>query len=139
MHGKGLRLGMLGLTISLTACSTGPANALDANPACRIKHEESHHIGETISFRGEYVSDGIERAIVTPAGCDSGFGIGTIAPELVSQMDSHVLPGFYPALKIDAVFTGQLVQGTPNTAQFRLDDGVRLNITAVQDIRPEAK
>jgi len=136
MRGNSLKLGVLGLTISLTACTTGPANAVDASSACRIKHDESHHVGETISFRGEYDSDGIERAIVMPAGCDSGFGVGTIAPALVTQMDSHVLPGFYPARKIDAVFTGQLVQSTPNTAQFRLDDGVRINITAVQGIRP---
>ena len=104
--------------------------------ACQVARQEHLHVGETIWFRGDYSSDGMERARVLPLGCDVGFKVGSIASGLDRKMDARVLPGFYPGHYIRAIFAGELVQGQRRGSQFQDDDGVRLNVLKVDSIRP---
>jgi hypothetical protein len=104
--------------------------------ACRLLFDERAHVGETITFTGDYSSDQIERAVVSPKGCAKGFGVGAIAEDAQKAMDPRTAPGLYPARDIEAVITGVLVQVKPSGGQFFHDQGVRLNITSVSQVKP---
>ncbi len=116
--------------------TSGIVAIMAPGPACQVARDGRPYVGRTISFRGDYTSDRIERARARPPGCDTGFKVGSIASGLDRKMDPHVLPGFYPGRYIQAVFVGELVQGPARGGQFQDDDGVRLNIVEVHDIRP---
>lgn len=117
-----------------------PASAAsNAAPICRVASEAKKHVGETVRFRGVYLTDGIERAIVTPVGCRQSFAIGAIPDDVAKSLDARALPGLYPRGDVEAVFTGTIVQDAPNGAQFFKDDGARLNVIKVEDVKSKSR
>ena len=89
------------------------------------RSERLKHIGDTITFAGEYASD-FERALVLPDGCQWGVGVGTVAPEVASAIGTFQ---GRPSTSVHGIFTGNLVRSAPNSFEFYRDDGTRLNIT----------
>jgi hypothetical protein len=119
---------MVSALLLATSAQAGTHNA------CSItsRSERLKHIGETITFTGEYGSD-IERALVLPDGCPWGVGVGTIAPE--AEIALEAFQG-KPTNTVHGAFTGTLVRGAPNGFEFYKDDGTRLNITRLADPSP---
>ena len=67
-----------------------------------------------------------ERALVLPDGCRWGVGVGTVAPEAESTINSFQSKS---SSTVHGIFTGNLVRNAPNGFEFYRDDGTRLNIT----------
>jgi hypothetical protein len=125
------------LAALLTAVATPDARTIktsDARAVCLIMHARSKHLGETITFVGKYQTDFIERSLIVPNGCDRGVGLGTVAPDADHLLDQATDP-LKPDRRIDATFTGTLVQDKPNGLTFHNDDGVRINVSKVTDLK----
>jgi hypothetical protein len=93
------------------------------------------HVGETITFAGEFWTDHIERAGVRPNGCDRFIHLREVSPEADKVL--MVLDG--PVYRIEAIFTGTIVfdgerAEWPPDMWIR-DDGVRLNISRITDVK----
>ena len=95
-------------------------------------HARTKHLGETITFYGEYLTDHIERSLILPNGCDRGIGLGQLSPDADKVLSSADNPLKFER-KIEATFTGTLVQDKPNGFTFLNDDGVRLDISHIAD------
>jgi hypothetical protein len=82
------------------------------------------------------MTDHIERSLVLPNGCDRGIGLGNLSPEAQKALYSAD-DGDDPLTerKVEAIFTGMLVQEEPNGFMFYKDDGVRLNISSIADLK----
>lgn len=102
------------------------ATAADAHDVCHMisRGERLKHIGETITFAGEFGSD-IERSVAWPDGCPWGVGVGKIAPDaekIINAFQGH------PAITVHGTFTGTLTRVGSNGFEFYKDDGMRLDI-----------
>jgi hypothetical protein len=93
------------------------------------------YMGETVTFAGEYMSDHIERSVVLPKGCDRGVGVGRLSPQAEKVLESADEPPYRFNRRIEAIFTGTLVQEEPNGFLFYKDNGVRLNISNITDLK----
>jgi hypothetical protein len=71
---------------------------------------------------------------VTPAGCDQGIGLSEITPVAGRLLNEAVHP-LYLERKIRATFTGTLAQYDPDGYLYFHDNGVRLNVTRVTDLK----
>ena len=121
----------------LLLCAAVQANAADlsnSKSVCKIIRARAKHVGETIIFHGEFRTDHVERSLILPKGCDRGIGLGQLSPDA-----DKVLSGAYdrskPNSKIEATFTGMLVKDEPNGFKFWNDDGVRLDISHIADLK----
>lgn len=126
------------LAALIVTTASHPARAADAAKeatVCRIMHARTKNVGVTITFVGEYMTDYIERTLILPKGCDRGVGLGELAPEADKLIEQVANPLSPRDRKIEATFTGILVQGEPNGFTFHKDDGVRLNVTAITDLK----
>ena len=126
--------------LALTALLNGRALAAKPAPdqvqACRVAHSPRSHIGKTITFRAEYLTDHIERRWLRPIGCDRGFGLGSMTPVVEHLIADADPPIWYPGRrKIIAVFEAKVAQGKPNEFEFAHDDGVRLNVAKVAELQ----
>ena len=134
----GMRTWAFTLMAAILVCSGGRASGAEASSpgsACGVAIQAAMHVGETVSFKGTYTSDGRERAIVTPLACRTAFRIWGIPDDVGRLLDPHVMPGMYPYGDVEATFTGVIIQVKPSDAQFYRDDGVRLNIVSVNDLK----
>jgi hypothetical protein len=94
------------------------------------------HLGQTVTFTGAYRSDHIERSYVWPNGCHRAIDLGQISPEANKILDS-VDDRTYEH-RIEATFTGTLVQEEREVSidyRWWRDDGVRLNISKITDLK----
>ncbi len=117
-------------------------DALAAEPepqdayVCKIAYAPHRHVGETVVFRGEYLTDHIERSLVRPIGCDRGIGLGSMTPEAEKLLVEADPPTWRPGVRrVVAVFKAQLVQDEPNGFEFFHDTGVRLNVLKIGELR----
>ncbi len=126
-------------TIALSFTTLAPL-AAEPSPtpeqrACAVIQDGAKHIGETITFRGEYHTDHIERSLVKPLGCDRGIGLGGGSdPEVWKPIQAVESPVYDPWRRIEATFTGTVVQRRANGMQYANDDGVRLRIDRITDV-----
>ena len=108
---------------------------LEPRAICRIVHERAKHLGETLTFRGELLTDHIERALIRPIGCEKGIGLGEMTPAAQKLVDDADPPIWLPGRRrIVGLFTGTLIRGEPNGSEFIRDDGVRLNVTVASHL-----
>ena len=105
---------------------------------CALRPVAAEHAGEVFKFRGQYGSDGRERARLDIEDCDYRYGVGGFAEGVAEQMDPENPMAIYllPSRDVRALFTVKIVRVAPNTLQFQEDDGVRLMILAVSDVEP---
>jgi hypothetical protein len=64
------------------------------------------HLGETVTFTGEYITDSLERFWVRPNGCECGIPLGQRAAEGDDLLDRAV-DDTKPKRRIEAVFGGR--------------------------------
>lgn len=107
----------------------GAANAaqdLSTTRICNLlsKLERGKHVGQTITFSGDYGSD-IERAVAWPDGCRWGVGVRNISPEAGKGIDRFQ---GHPITTVHGIITGTLTRVRPNGFELYKDDGVRLDI-----------
>ena len=106
---------------------------------CEFVKSPGQHLGETVTIRGSFGTDGIERAVVIPGGCKHGLGVGNISDETAVTIDD-LARSAGPAFRIDAEVRGVIVRVAPNTFEFHQDHGYRLNIISISPShRPAAK
>lgn len=131
-----LKTAGLGIAVScallpfLSACSE--QKVLSAKEACRFlsREERLKHLGETITFEGEYTSDHMERSVVGVVGCRSAIGVESMDPETQAAIDRLDRPedakkGF---TGIRGQFTATLARKEPNSLLYFHDDGIRLDV-----------
>jgi hypothetical protein len=116
-----------------TVTSAEP-QAMDARTVCQIAHTRTKHIGESVTFLGEYMTDHLERSLVLIVGCDRGIGLGSMSPEAEKLIDAADPQPWSFDRHIRGVFTATLFQVQPNGMTFMNDDGVRLNVTSVTNL-----
>lgn len=109
------------------ACSA--PKVLSAAAACKLLVDRVHHVGETITFPGDYTSDHIEREVISPTGCRWGIGVRSTDRNITRIIEQLDRPESRKGVR--ARFTGKLVQVAPNGMLFFKDDGVRLNVTGL--------
>jgi hypothetical protein len=123
--------------LALCCCIVTPLSAAPVptaeQRACAVIKEAGKHVGETISFHGEYLTDHIERSVVVPSGCSRGIGLGGYNREVWKPIDSVDSP-WVPRRHIEATFIGTLIKQRANVAQFAADDGVRFKVDHVTDV-----
>lgn len=105
-----------------------------SSQACDLRMSARQHVGEVITFRGRYSSDGRERARIDIVDCPQRYGVHDFADGMEKVMDPDVLMGFYPRRSIEALFTARIDLVPPNTMSYQDDDGVRLALLTVTDI-----
>lgn len=103
--------------------------------ACELRGSARQHVGEVITFRARYSSDGRERARVDIENCPHRYGVHRFADGLEKVMDPEALVGFYPRRTIEARFTARIELVPPNTLSYQGDDGVRLTLLTATDIQ----
>ena len=127
------------LAAALVVAACSEARTLTNAEACKVLSapDRQHHLGETVTFRGEFTSD-MERAVIRPVGCRYGVGLGSmdsqsadivqkLAPPFLVKRGKNIGP-----TGVRATFTGTLILGAPNGMMFRQDDRVRLNVTRTE-------
>ena len=117
-----------------TAFSQADRSAALSSQACELRTSARDHVGEVITFRGRYSSDGRERARIDIVDCSYRYGVHGFADGLEKVMDPDQLIGFYPARSIEALFTARIELVPPNTSTYQDDDGVRLTLLTVTDV-----
>jgi hypothetical protein len=111
-------------------------NDLDGKAACEIAKTRGRHLGQTVVFRGEYLTDHMEKAAIRPIGCDVAFGLGSLADDVERRIQSADPPPWIsPQRRMIAVFTGLLTQRGRDGLQFYRDDGIRLDVTSMTDLK----
>jgi|SRR5580698_4721316 hypothetical protein len=125
--------GVVGLL--LTGGSKAGSVIMDRQAACKLVHTADKHIGETITFRGEYVTDHIERSLIEPVGCDQGIGLGATSADADQALNAADPPPWSNSRRIYATFTAVISQEKPNDFQFLADKGVRLDVARVVDVK----
>lgn len=105
--------------------------------ACAILRARGAHIGQTLSFRGEYLSDRRGTVVVRPIGCEEAVVVRDL-DQAARSMADRVGPSTRTATsqRFVALFTATLVHAGPPGSE---DDATRLSvksITNVQVIQP---
>jgi hypothetical protein len=108
---------------------------MNASAVCQFFQDRSTHIGETITFHGAYLTDHVDRALILPTGCKRGIGLGKMSPAANKLLEAADPPPWPFTRKIEAIVTAIIFQIPPNNSTFKGDDGVRLDVTAVTEIR----
>jgi hypothetical protein len=101
---------------------------------CKIVHDRGKWLGLRVEFRGEYLTDHLERSLIRPIGCEIGIGLGawtSTVEERVSQADP---PPWSLGQTIVATWTATIVRSEPGGLEFHKDDGIRLNVIGVSDV-----
>ena len=117
-----------------TAISRADPSAILSSKACELRTSARYHVGEVITFRGRYSSDGRERARIDIEECSHRYGVQRFADGLEKVMDQDALIGFYPNRSVEALFTARIELVPPNTLSYQDDDGVRLALLSATDI-----
>src|SRR5262249_43949464 len=93
--------------------------------------EVKKHIGQTITFRGVFYSDNLERSVIWPDHCRRAWvGAGyPMTPQAGKALEGNPLS---PFTKVHAVITGTLRPDKVNT--FLSLNGVRLDFIRVKPI-----
>src|SRR5579872_1845846 len=112
------------------------APVVSAGAACEVLRRRGWHLGETLTFAGEYTVDrrgGF--ALVRPLGCDQETGLSGAAPAARRQLDAAVPYWAPPHRRVVGRFTARLVLAPRDGARFFDDDGVRLQVDAVSGLQ----
>jgi hypothetical protein len=125
-------------TVLLALLGAAAPSPSHASSPCEIAAHPERHLGETVTIRGRYLTDGIERSIVVPAGCRLGLGVGDVS-DAASAILTERLNSLRPPSPIDATFSGVIIRVTPNLLEFHNDKGYRLSIAAVELSRLPAR
>jgi hypothetical protein len=132
-------LAIVSIGTFIMEASQASSNVLSASAVCRIASERGKHIGETITFRGIYASDHIERSAIFFRNCVAGvrilrIGIDNVSPSAEKQIDQADRPPWTLDKHIYAIFTAKLVQSARNNFLYANDDGVRFDVIQVKGI-----
>lgn len=132
------RLAWLLAVMAALPATAGAQTIAAEQHACDLRPSAARHEGEILVFRGRYSSAGRERARIGIVGCSDRYAVGSMAEGVDKAMDPHVMPGFYPAGQMDALFSARIDLVRPSDAAYQNDDGVRLTILEASDIVPVA-
>jgi hypothetical protein len=105
-----------------------------SSQACEMRAAARQHVGEVITFKARYTSDGRSRARIDIIGCPHRYGVYDFADGLAKLMDPDVMVGYYPMRSIEARFTARNELVPPNTMTYQDDDGIRLNLLTATEI-----
>ena len=117
------------------SATRAPIAVVSPGQACEVLHRRSWHLGETLTFAGEYTADrrgGF--ALVRPLGCDQETGLSNIAPAARRQLDAANPAWAPPRRRVVGRFTARLVLAPRDGARFFDDDGVRLQLASVSGL-----
>jgi hypothetical protein len=123
------------LILSCTAIQSCAVYLSNPKTVCSIMHARAKHLGETITFDGEYLTDNIERPLILPNGCDLSIIVGQISSDANKTLTSADRPPLKSGRKVEATFTGTLVQGQPNGLTYKYDDGVRIDLSSIAKLK----
>jgi uncharacterized protein YecT (DUF1311 family) len=125
------------LWVKEQAAAPASGAVLSAAEACDILHGGGRHIGETITFPGDYQTDrAAGLALILPVGCDRAAGVAGMdagAKRLIGEADPPPWP--LPHRRLLGVFTARLIQDAPDESVFDHDDGVRLEVAQIADLQ----
>lgn len=100
---------------------------------CGLLHTRADHVGQAVAFRGEYLSDHEGPAEVRPLGCDAAIAVSDIEPAVEAAIErADPPPWIGPRRRLIGTFKARLVQ---SGAEFSYDEGVRLSISGLTDLR----
>ena len=120
-------------TAAVPAATPLADEALVPSAACAWLRARGDHLGETISFQGEYVNDHSGPALVRPIGCDQAIVLREMDPAARMMLDRVDPPPWTgQPRRFVALFTGRLVH-TGVTATD--DDAIRLHVAEVTNVR----
>ncbi len=122
--GKCGLVALAGYGLLMSGCAA--PEVLSASAACKLLADKGRHVGETITFPGDYTSDHMERAVVWPTGCRWGIGVRATNNNVKKLIEPLDPPWGHNGVR--GRFTGKLVQSARNGMLFFHDDGIRLNI-----------
>ena len=116
----------------IAAALSPPARMLAPQQACDVIRARTQHVGEVVSFRGEFVSDHLGVATIRPVGCKERAGIDVIRPAALRRLhQADPVPWSSPSRHLMAEFTARLVRSGARTADV---GGVRLSVSTVRDL-----
>ena len=128
------------LTILLAAVTPHTSAAADLpvanDAACLVAKDPRPHVGRTLRFRAQFNSDYRHRSLLRPLGCDYSFKVDSIAreAELVIAPEG-IFMGRPRSENLVVTVEGRVAKRQANSFQFQLDDGVRFDIAAAQELQ----